>query len=67
MTWSFWVNLAAKIVGAILSLVTPEIKQLLADLLNNLYKKAVATPNPWDDKLVELLAEIVGVNLEPPK
>ena len=54
----------AAVLGVLFDKLSPEIKKLLKDFLQGLYKKAVATPNPVDDTLVKFLASLLGVDLD---
>lgn len=53
-------NLIITLLPLIVKSVTPEIKQGAKDLLGDLRKKAAATPNPFDDALVEILDELLA-------
>jgi len=64
MTWTFWMNLGLKVLGTIIKLVSPEIRDLVAQLIQEGYNKAKATDNPWDDFLFKVLATLLGVGLE---
>ena len=61
MTWTFWHGAAAKIFGALLAVVSPEIRKMLVEFLRDLKEQADATPNPLDDFLVNLLMKLVDV------
>ena len=52
------------IIPSLLKLVTPAIKDSMEQGIKDLAAKAKATPNPWDDLLVVLLAGLFGINLE---
>jgi hypothetical protein len=64
VTYSFFINLAVKVLGAIIQVISPEIRKLVHDSMQRLYDNAKQTPNPWDDFFVKLLATIVGVELK---
>jgi len=64
MTWTFWLNLGLKVLGTIVKLVSPEIRDLVAQLIQEGYNKAKATENPWDDFLFKVLATLLGIELE---
>jgi hypothetical protein len=55
-------------VKEIFELIMPKlsesIKQMLSVYLNDLYKKAKETDNVFDDLFVELLADVLGIDLE---
>lgn len=58
-TWV--INLLINALGAILPVLTPIIKRELEVFLTALYKKAMETPNPWDDYLVRFLLRILSI------
>jgi len=64
ITYNFFVSLAIKVLGAIISVISPEIRKLVEKVVNELYEEARKTSNPWDDFFVKLLAAILGVKLE---
>jgi len=64
MTWKFWMDLGLKVLGTIVKLVSPEIKDLVHQLIQEGYAKAKMTENPWDDFLFKVLATLLGVELE---
>ena len=66
ITWKWIIVMLVNALGPLMSEVTPVIKTELNDLLTNLYKKALATPNPWDDHLVGLLLDILAIPRPPP-
>ena len=64
MTWKFWVELGIRVLGAIIKLVSPEIREAGEKIMKEWYEKAKQTDNPWDDYLVELIASLLGFKLE---
>lgn len=48
-----------RLIGLVVSVASPELRKALAELLNDLEKKAAKTPNPWDDILVAMLRTIL--------
>jgi hypothetical protein len=64
VTYSFFINLAVKVLGAIIQVISPEIRKLVQDSMQRLYDNAKQTPNPWDDFFVKLIATILGVELK---
>lgn len=58
--WSAVEPILVKVLGGIITLVTPELKTELQTLLTGFYKKSLATPNPWDDMLAGLLMDVFG-------
>lgn len=65
-TWQFVFGILAQALGPILSAITPTIKSELNSLLTQLYLKALATPNVWDDFFVGLLLDILAIPRPPP-
>jgi len=49
------------VLGAILSVVSPEIRKALVDFVKKLEAKAKETPNPADDMLVDFLKHILNI------
>jgi len=49
-----------KLLPVIIASVTPEIKAGAKSLLDDLKARAAATPNPFDDALVEILDELLA-------
>lgn len=64
--WSVILNLVMGMLGPLMGQVTPVIKNELNDLLTNLYKKALATPSPWDDFFIGMLLDILAIPRPPP-
>jgi hypothetical protein len=64
--WGGIINWAIQIFGGIIQQVTPSIAQELNTFLTNLYKKALATPSPWDDFFVGMLLDILSIPRSPP-
>jgi len=58
-TWI--INLLINVLGSILPVLTPMIRESLSAFLTDLYKKAVETPNPWDDFVVKFLLRILSI------
>ena len=66
----FWGNIfkwVIQIFGGIVGRVTPAIAAELNAFLTNLYQKALATPNPWDDFFVGMLLDILAIPRPPPE
>ena len=66
----FWGNIfkwVAQIFTGIIMQVTPAVSAELNLLLTNLYKKALATPNPWDDFAIGMLLDILAIPRPPPE
>jgi hypothetical protein len=65
--WQGVIQAALRIFTSILGMATPVIKAELSEFLTQLYKKALATPNPWDDFAVGLLLDILAITRPPPE
>ena len=48
-----------RLIALVVSVISPEIRKGGMELLNELEKKAKATPNPWDDIFVDMLKSIM--------
>jgi len=59
--FSWIINLLINALGSILPVLSPMIKEALNTFLTDLYKKAIETPNPWDDFLVRFLMRILAI------
>jgi len=59
--FSWIINLLINALGSILPVLTPMIKDSLSAFLTDLYKKALETPNPWDDFVVKFLLRILSI------
>lgn len=66
ISWKWLIQILAVALGPIFSTLTPLIKKLLENFLTDLYQKALATENPWDDYVVGLLLDILGIPRPPP-
>ncbi len=65
---AFWGNIikwVIQIFGGIIGQMTPALMAELKVFLVELYKKALATPNPWDDFMVGLLLDILSIPRPP--
>ena len=65
---NFWAGIfkwVIQIFGGIIGQMTPTILAELKEFLTGLYKKALATPNPWDDFAIGLLLDILGIPRPP--
>jgi len=66
----FWAGIfkwVAEIFAGLVVQVTPAIKAELNDLLTSLFKKALATPNAWDDFFIGMLLDILAIPRPPPE
>lgn len=64
MSFNFLIPLVTSLFSQIFSIVSPEIRTAIDEFVKNLYLKAKATPNAFDDHAVEILAVVLGVKLE---
>lgn len=62
-TMNWVLKIAAKLFETFFNLASPEIKNLLNNFVIDLYNKAKATPNPFDDFAVKTLATILNIQL----
>jgi hypothetical protein len=60
---SWILNLIVSVLGPLISLLTPQIKDALTEFVQNLYDKAQGTDNPVDDVFVRFLAALLDVEL----
>lgn len=58
--WKAVEPILVKVLGGLLTLVTPELKTELQSIVTGFYKKSLSTPNPWDDFLAGLLMDVFG-------
>lgn len=63
--WGSILKYVFQIFAGIIGQMTPSIVAELQGLLINLYKKALATPNPYDDFAVGMLLDILGIPRPP--
>ena len=61
---AFILSLAGKVLGAILSVVTPIIKEQVESFVKELWVKVKQTENPTDDIFVEALAKVLNIDLD---
>jgi hypothetical protein len=59
LTWI--IELVLKVLGTILPVITPSIREMLEKFLLDFYAKAKETPNPWDDFLAKFLMRMLGI------
>jgi hypothetical protein len=56
-------SLSEKRASWLFFLLSPVIRELLGEALIKIYKKALETPNKFDDLLVKFLMSLVGVDI----
>ena len=52
------------IVGVLLKAISPVLRQALQRAINDLNTKVKETENPYDDLLIELLADMLQIELD---
>jgi len=65
ITWQWLIKLIVPFLTQLLTLVSPSIKAELNDFATQLYLKALATPNAWDDMFVGFLLDILAIPRPP--
>ena len=65
--WGSILKYVFQIFAGIIGQMTPSIIAELQGLLISLYKKALATSNPYDDFAVGMLLDILGIPRPPPE
>jgi len=63
--WGSILKYVFQIFAGIIGQMTPSIIAELNAFLTGLYKKALATPNPFDDFAVGMLLDILGIPRPP--
>ena len=56
-----WQMILVRLLGAILKRVTPSLRDALIETIKTLEAKANATPNTWDNYLVDTLKALLGI------
>jgi len=54
-------NWLLMLVGQMLSVITPQLRQGLTAFVITLEKQAKATPNPWDDIFVGIVKSVLQI------
>lgn len=54
-------NWLLMLVGQMLTVITPQLRQGLTEFVNTLEKQAKATPNPWDDIFVGIVKSVLQI------
>lgn len=60
-TWATILPIVVKIVGGLVTLISPELRTEITNVITGLQNKAKSTSNPWDNVLATLLADVFGV------
>ena len=61
VSWEWLLKILMQVLSPLFGLLTPIIKAALTEFLTNLYKDCLATPNPYDDLVVGLLLDLLGI------
>jgi len=64
ITFQLVIKLVSEIFELLIPRLSKHIRELLTIYLYDLYKKAKATNNIFDDYAIELIARILNINLE---
>lgn len=59
--WDVVLKFLAPVLGSLVGVLTPEIRNELVKLLKDLDAKAKATPNPFDDFVTGFLLHVFGI------
>ena len=62
-----WVTILLPIIGQLMALLTPALREMLLQFANDFYAKAKTTPNPVDDIVAALLLGILNIPTPVPK
>jgi len=62
-TFGLILGFIAPIIGAILKLVSPELRKIVSAGLQEWYDAAKKTVNPWDNFLIQFIADCLGIPL----
>ena len=58
----FW-TITGTVLGLVVKTMTPQIEKALEKLIADLYVKAKATNNPYDDMAIEMIADLMDIEL----
>ena len=53
-------NLLLKLFRLVIGQASPQIREAICSMLNDLEVKAKETPNPWDDVIVQLAKAVLA-------
>lgn len=54
-------DLIMRLIGLVLTVMTPELRTELLQFVANLEAQAKGTPNPWDDMFVAVLKTVLNI------
>jgi hypothetical protein len=63
VNWTWLINLLTAVLGPVIKALTAGIREELVKFLQQLYVKAEATPNPWDDFVIEFFLRVLGAEI----
>ena len=66
ITWKWLIQILMQVLLPLLELISPAIKAELNGFLTELYRKALTTPNAWDDLFIGMLLDILSIPRPPP-
>lgn len=66
VVWVTILGIISQALAPLITVITPVIKDELNKFMTELYKKALVTPNPWDDFFIGLLMDILAIPRPPP-
>lgn len=61
ISWNWLLKILLGVVGPLMGLISPAIKDALFAFLAKLYLDALKTENPWDDYAVGFLLDLLGI------
>ena len=56
-------KIISTVLQPLISLLAPELKEMLDKFIQDLYTKSKATSSPLDDMIVKIIADILGINV----
>jgi len=62
-SWPILTQLLIAILKPLLTPLTGFIREWLDENLKSLYRRALDTPNPYDDQIVRFLCEILSIDI----
>ncbi len=62
INWAIFLKIGARVFGALITLLTPEIRDIVEKSVKEWEAKAEETLNPWDDMFVATLKGILGID-----
>lgn len=62
-TWTWIINLLVAVLSPVLAMLTPMLRVELEKFAVSFYRKAEATPNPWDDFMAGFILRMLAIPL----